>query len=195
MKQAKVLNQAELKRLLKIVKCTRHADRNRIVVLLSYLAGLRALEISAIKIGDVMSFQNDIWEVEQEIRLDSSQTKGSKTQTVVLNSRLRAELREYLQKRPVLRQNPDSPLLVTQKRTGFTSQTIQNLFRTLYQSAGIQNASSHSGRRFFITSLSEMGVSVRVIQELARHSSMATTQRYIDVSVDKLRSAVELATI
>jgi integrase/recombinase XerD len=153
MKQAKVLNQAELKRLLKIVKCTRHADRNRIVVLLSYLAGLRALEISAIKIGDVMSFQNDIWEVEQEIRLDSSQTKGSKTQTVVLNSRLRAELREYLQKRPVLRQNLESPLLVTQKRTGFSSQTIQNLFRTLYQSAGIQNASSHSGRRSFITAL------------------------------------------
>ena len=43
--------------------------------------------------------------------------------------------------------------------------------------------------------LSEKGVSVRVIQELARHSSMATTQRYIDVSADKLRSAVELATL
>jgi site-specific recombinase XerD len=39
------------------------------------------------------------------------------------------------------------------------------------------------------------GVSVRVIQELARHRSMATTQRYIDVSLDKLRSAVELATL
>jgi len=194
-KQAKVLNQEEVKRLLKIVKSTRYPDRNRIVVLLSYLAGLRACEIGALKIGDVMSFQNDIWTIEQEVRLDSSQTKGNKTQTVVLNSKLRTELRDYLQKRPVLRQNPESPLLVTQKRTGFSSQTIQNLFRTLYQSAGIQNASSHSGRRSFITALSEKGVSVRVIQELARHSSMATTQRYIDVSADKLKSAVELATL
>jgi integrase/recombinase XerD len=195
MKQAKVLNHDELKRLLKIVKVTRYPERNRVIVMLSYLAGLRALEIALLKVGDVMSVITDTWDIEQEIRLDSTQTKGNKTQTVVLNSKLRAELREYLQKRPILRQNPDSPLLVTQKRTGFSSQTIQNLFRTMYQSAGIQNASSHSGRRSFITALSEKGVSVRVIQELARHSSMATTQRYIDVSADKLRSAVELATL
>lgn len=36
---------------------------------------------------------------------------------------------------------------------------------------------------------------MRVIQELARHSSMVTTQRYIDVSVDKLKNAVDLVTI
>ncbi len=57
------------------------------------------------------------------------------------------------------------------------------------------NASSHSGRRTFITALSEKGVSVRVIQELARHSDLSTTQRYIDVSVDKLRNAVNLVGI
>ena len=64
-----------------------------------------------------------------------------------------------------------------------------------YQSVGIANASSHSGRRTFITQLSEKGVSVRVIQELARHSSLQTTQRYIDVSVDKLRCAVEVLSL
>ena len=82
-----------------------------------------------------------------------------------------------------------------QKRGGFSSQTIQNLFRKLYEAAGIQNASSHSGRRSFITLLSEKGVSVRIIQELARHAHLNTTARYIDVSADKLRSAVELATL
>ena len=64
-----------------------------------------------------------------------------------------------------------------------------------YEAAAISNASSHSGRRTFITALSEKGVSVRVIQALARHSSLATTQRYIDVSADKLRTAVEGLTI
>ena len=82
-------------------------------------------------------------------------------------------------------------LIGSQKKAGFSSQTIQGLFRELYESAGISNASSHSGRRTFITALSEKGVSVRVIQALARHSSLATTQRYIDVSADKLRLAVE----
>jgi site-specific recombinase XerD len=46
-------------------------------------------------------------------------------------------------------------------------------------------------RRRFITALSEKNVAVRVIPALARHSSLATIQRYIDVSQDKLRSAVE----
>ena len=35
--------------------------------------------------------------------------------------------------------------------------------------------------RAFITALSEEGVPVRVIQELARHRDLATAQRYIDV--------------
>jgi integrase/recombinase XerD len=64
-----------------------------------------------------------------------------------------------------------------------------------YQAAAISNESSHLGIRTFITALSEKGVSVRVIQALARHSSLATTQRYIDVSADKLRLAVETVTI
>ncbi|MBL6744876.1 MAG: site-specific integrase, partial [Pseudomonadales bacterium] len=82
------------------------------------------------------------------------------------------------------------------QRTGghFSSQTLQILFKNLYANIGI-NASSHSGRRKFITDLSDKGVSVRVIQELARHRDLATTQQYIDVSVDKLRNAVNLVAI
>jgi len=68
MKQAKVLTHTELKRLLKIVQSSRYADRNRVIVLLSYLAGLRACEIAALKVGDVMSTSTDGWEIEQEIR-------------------------------------------------------------------------------------------------------------------------------
>ncbi|MCH2264586.1 MAG: tyrosine-type recombinase/integrase [SAR86 cluster bacterium] len=49
-------------------------------------------------------------------------------------------------------------------------QTKYNLFLNLYKLANIQHASSHSGRRTFITNLSEKGISTRVIQELARHT-------------------------
>ncbi len=192
MKQAKVLNQNELKRLLRVTSTTKHAHRNRIVVLLSYLAGLRACEIASLRVSDVMSFQNDIWEAKSEVVLRSWQTKGSKAQTVILNSQLRAELEQYVRQYCPPNTKNEDILLQSQKGSGFSSQTIQNLFRTLYEAAGLQNASSHSGRRTFITGLSEKGVSVRVIQELARHSSMNTTQRYIDVSVDKLRIAAEV---
>jgi integrase/recombinase XerD len=159
--------------------------------MLSYLAGLRACEIAALKVSDVITeLEAGCWEVSSEVVLKSSQTKGKKAQTVVLSTQLRKEIADYFK---LIRDKTrrDASLIGSQKTGSFTSQTIQNLFRILYHSAGIANASSHSGRRTFITTLSERGVSVRVIQELARHSSLSTTQRYIDVSVDKLRAAVE----
>ncbi len=190
MKQARVLTPNEMKRLLKVVSTTKHPERNRLIVMLSYLAGLRACEIAALKVGDVITQLGQGWEVNTEVVLKSSQTKGKKAQTVVLSSQLRKELTEYYKCAGADLDQSDS-LISSQKTGSFSSQTIQNLFRNLYEQAGIANASSHSGRRSFITQLSERGVSVRVIQELARHSSLSTTQRYIDVSVDKLRSAVD----
>lgn len=71
-------------------------------------------------------------------------------------------------------------------------QAVINLFAQLYRQAYIPGASSHSGRRHFITSLADKAISVRVIQALARHQSMSTTQRYIDFNEHKLRQAVDL---
>ncbi|MDP4300215.1 tyrosine-type recombinase/integrase, partial [Leptothrix discophora] len=56
-----------------------------------------------------------------------------------------------------------------------------------------EGATSHSGRRTFITNLAAQGVSVRVLAALAGHRSIQTTQRYIDVNDNMLRRAVELA--
>ena len=153
MKQAKVLNQEELKRLLKIVKFTRHKDRNRIIVLLSFLAGLRACEIAQLRVKDVMSASN---ELKDTIYLQKWQTKGKSDQQVVVSETLRKELGLYISKHKYLLNDREGRLLRSQKTcNGFNSQSIQSLFRFLYQEAHIENASSHSGRRFFITALSE----------------------------------------
>ena len=70
--------------------------------------------------------------------------------------------------------------------------TMTQHFFWLYKRAGVEGASSHSGRRTFITTLANKGVSVRLLASLVRHSSIATTQRYIDVNDDMKRRAVEL---
>ena len=191
MKQAKVLDQSELKRLLRVVSTTKHDKRNRVVVLLSYLGGLRGCEIAALRVSDVVDKVDGKPEIKGEIRLASSQTKGSQAQTIIFSQKLRKEIENYVSSHSNTA-DLSLPLIRSQKGQGFSSQTIQNLFRVLYETAGISNASSHSGRRTFITNLSEKGVSTKVIQELARHSSMATTQQYIDVSTDKLQNAVDL---
>jgi len=58
--------------------------------------------------------------------------------------------------------------------------------------AGIDGASSHSGRRQFVTQLAVRGINARLVQVLARHKHLSTTQRYIDVNENALRNAVEL---
>ena len=125
--------------------------------------------------------------------LSASQTKGSQRQTVYLSNRVRKAVSAYLgDAKQLTAHQMQLKLLQTQKGGGFTSATIQQLFRELYRAAGISNASSHSGRRSFITKLAHSGVNTAVMRELARHQNLATTQRYIDVSTDKLRGAVEL---
>ena len=51
---------------------------------------------------------------------------------------------------------------------------------------------SHSGRRGFITKLAHSGISSKVIMELAGHKHLGTTQRYIEVTDDMKRAAVEI---
>ena len=67
-----------------------------------------------------------------------------------------------------------------------------NLFNRIYKMAGIDGASSHSGRRQFVTQLADRGINARLVQILARHKHLSTTQRYIDVNENALRNAVEL---
>ena len=90
------------------------------------------------------------------------------------------------------RTEPRSDFQLISMMGGWFSQTIQQVFRQLYTQIGFDGASSHSGRRTMLTKLAERGVHVRVIQQIARHSSLATTQRYIEVSPHLLRNAVEM---
>ncbi len=61
-----------------------------------------------------------------------------------------------------------------------------------YDQAGLEGGSSHSGRRWFITRLAHAGISPKAIMMLAGHRHLSTTQRYIDVNDDMMRSAVEI---
>ena len=66
------------------------------------------------------------------------------------------------------------------------------MFGELYRKAGVDGATSHSGRRSFITKLAHNGISAKVIMTLAGHKHLSTTQRYIDVNDEMLRAAVEV---
>ena len=88
--------------------------------------------------------------------------------------------------------DPERPLFESQKGGHFSANTMCQLFLDIYKACGFKDAGSHSGRRTYITRLANKGVGVRLLAELAGHSHISTTQRYIDVNVEQLRQAVEL---
>jgi integrase/recombinase XerD len=189
MKQAKLLTENEFKRLSAVIDSLRHSTRNHTAVALSFYAGLRACEIAALKVGDVYDVQG---KPKDTIYLTAAQTKGTESSTVLVNKRLRTQLQRYATNCPLPVRKAGSPLIGSAKGGHFSPQTIVNLFQRLYRLAGIAGASSHSGRRQFVTELADKGVNTRVVQALARHKHLSTTQRYIDLNESKLRKAVEL---
>lgn len=188
-KQAKLLTDVERKRLAAVIDSKRYAVRNHTLVALSFYAGLRACEMAELLVGDVY---DETGAVLDTIYLRAAQTKGSEGNTVLVNKRLRQVLQRYAAEYPKHLAQRQRKFLFSGKRNGFTAQTIVNLFRNLYSAAGVAGASSHSGRRQYITTLADKGINARVVQALARHKNLNTTQKYIEINENKLRAAVEM---
>ena len=178
-----------MRRLLDFVAANKHSVRNRTMLLATHLAGMRVGEVASLRYGDVYTQEGA---VRDQINLIPEQTKGRHARAVFVNAKLKRELEAYLVSHPM--HNTGDRLFYTQKRgrAGFTPNTLAQYFHYLYKRAGIAGASSHSGRRTFITNLAAKGVSVRVLMSLAGHRHIGTTQAYIDVNDDMKRRAVEM---
>jgi len=190
-KQARVLTNAEFKRVIAVIDAHKYSERNRAIFYLSFLGGLRACEISALKLSDIV---DDNRKVKTQIVLNAHMTKGSQRNRVIVSTALQKALQRYVDAVCVFKA-PNAPLIVSQKGGSFSPLTIVQLFAKFYAKAGVSGASSHSGRRQYITALAENQINIRVIQALARHSHVSNTLRYIDVNDVKLANAVEVVKI
>ena len=198
MAQARVLTERELRKVLNFCNSQPHSARNRTMLLCTHQAGMRVGEVAALRICDVLAADGTVME---EIALAASQTKGKNSRTVLVPKKLRDELEQYLQQRFGLKDllavtltDTQRALFPTQKnpKRGFTANTLCQLFHKIYKQSHMTGATSHSGRRTFITKLADKGVGVRVLMALAGHKSIATTQRYIELNPTVMKAAVEL---
>jgi len=189
MATAKSLTAPEIEKVLNYIAEHGNPLRNRLMLMCTVLAGLRVGEVADLKISDV---RNTDGTVKSEMFLAASRVKHEHARTVYISSRLQQEIADYIATRKWFEEQ--QPLFYTQKsvRRGFTANTMAQHFFWLYKKAGVAGASSHSGRKTFLTSLASQGVSVFVLASLAGHKSIATTQRYITVNDDTKRKAVEL---
>lgn len=187
MAQAKSLTQNEIDQVLRHISTKKFGWRDRVMFLMTVWSGMRIKEVASLRICDVI---NSDGTVKAEVRLSAEQTKGKHSRTVFLPEKLRQEIATY--SRDKCLKFPEMTLFYTANGKTFTANVLCQHFYWLYKAAGISGASSHSGRRTFITSLAGKGIGVRVLASLAGHRSIAITQRYIDVNDDMKRNAVEL---
>ncbi len=187
--KAKVLSEAEFKLVLLVAKVGKFATRNTALVYCSFGLGLRAKEIASLTIADVANVQ---YQLLDEICLKRSMTKGEKQRHVYLTHK---KIRDVLQAH--VNELKDTPrnkaLFQTQRKSRFTANTLQKWFKSLYDKAGIHGASSHSGRRTFITRLIEQGADIKAVSRLAGHANIVTTAIYVEDNPERLKRIANLA--
>ena len=190
MAQAKTLTKDELEQLLRFINTKRHAQRNRVMMLLTHLAGLRIGEVAALRWADVITRDGT---VKDEIRLLAAMTKGGHARTIFINDLLRVELQTYADQTKCV--DRSYPFFASQKsvKAGFSANSLSQTFALLYAGAGLAGASSHSGRRTFLTNLANKGTAIHLLKTLAGHRSIQTTATYLYSSPSQLRAVVELA--
>ena len=189
-KQAKVLNQKQVDAVLHHIGRSRNGLRNQVIFLLSVRAGLRAKEIAALRWSMVLDASGSVGDA---IHLTNEASKGNSGRVIPLNRQLRAVLVSLQQLQP----GSSLAHVITSERSDQTSaQSIVNMFAGWYRDLGLVGCSSHSGRRTFITNaarkISTVGGSLRDVQSLAGHSSLQTTQRYIEGDAAARRRVVDL---
>jgi integrase len=188
-KQAKILSDEQVESLLWFVSTSRHSIRNRVLVLLSLKAGLRAGEIAHLTWPMVLGPQDEIAAV---IELRDHAAKKRSGRVIAMHPNLRDALSQWRDTTGTL----GGPVIRSERGGPMTPVSIVNWFSAAYQAIGLEGCSSHSGRRTFITRAARLvhraGGSMRDVQLLAGHRSIQTTQRYIDGDSDAQRKLVSM---
>lgn len=169
---------------------TRHGERNVAMLVLSFYLGLRAKELAALKISDVYDGRGIV----KTLRLIAAYTKGNRHRDICLeNKRVVAVLETYIAKRQADEGNlfnMQSALFKTQLGGRFSANSIARKFIDIYEAAGMDNASSHTGRRSLITKLAYKGIDINTIRQIAGHKDISTTQRYIEENPFRVRDVL-----
>jgi len=173
-----VLTDRQLKICLKTIlgSGNTHSYRNYLIITLSHLCGLRAKELASLKVSDV-------WvggKVVDVLRLVASYTKGNKHRDIPLtNPKVIDAIQKHIINQIEMSNQslkPTSPLFRSQKGKFFSPNSMVRLIKTIYEDAGFSNASSHSGRRKFATTLIESGADINCVKVLMGHSSIKPPQ-------------------
>ena len=162
------------------------ALRDRAVVELLYATGIRVAELCGLRSGDV----------DDERRTVRVRGKGDKERTVPFGVPAADSLAGWRSVgRPVLMTATSPDALFLGVRGGALDPRVARrvVHRAMASEPGAPDLSPHGLRHSAATHLLEGGADLRTVSELLGHASVATTQRYTHVSIERLRAAYRQA--
>jgi integrase/recombinase XerD len=138
--------------------------KHKTILTLTYSVGLRVSEIVNLKIEDIDS---------KRMLIHIKNAKSKKDRIVPLSQNVLILLREYFKKF-----KPKEYLFNGQNSTKYSIGSCQSIYKKYID----KNSSIHTLRHSSFTNLLESGTDLRIIQKIAGHSNVKTTEIYTHVS-------------
>jgi integrase/recombinase XerC len=162
------------------------AIRDRALVELLYATGIRVGELTGLDIDDLNADRRTLTVI----------GKGNKERTVPYGQPAAEAVDDWLRRgRPALAVTDTGPALFLGRRGRRVDQRqVRSVVAGLFEALGDTGATGpHALRHSAATHLLDGGADLRAVQEILGHSSLATTQLYTHVSVDRLRASYQQA--
>ncbi len=180
----KAISALETNDLLDQTDVGRTPRRDRAMLELMYAAGLRASEVVAVNIGDF-----DLKEGTVRVR-----GKGNKERMTLFGTACREAIETYVSRERTPSNLTPEPLFTNDRGGRITSRTLQNVVKRWALSCGLPpGITPHTLRHSFATHLLDGGADLKTVQQLLGHESLATTQIYTHLSIERLKTAVDQA--
>ncbi|MGD0074534.1 MAG: tyrosine recombinase XerC [Candidatus Binataceae bacterium] len=158
--------------------------RNRAILETLYSSGLRVSELVGLNWRDL----------DEELGMVMVRSgKGNKDRLVPIGEPAIEALRAWRRQMPVAWE-PDGPIITNLRGGRLTTRSVENIVAARIAAAGVRTKiTPHGLRHCFATHLLDRGADLRSIQEMLGHASLATTQRYTHVSVNRLKQVYNRA--
>lgn len=158
----------------KIIDSTNNL-KHKLLLSISYGAGLRLSEAINLKVGDLNI---------DEFTIHIKEAKGKKDRITLLPEKLVTDLRIVINGK-----SPKDLLFISERGGKLSDRTAQKIFeKALYKEKITKPATFHSLRHSFATHLLENGTDIRYVQELLGHANIRTTQIYTHVTNPNLKN-------
>lgn len=181
------MSEEEVENILRNVKIETPAGyRNRVILELLWVSGMRISEPSGLNYENLNLEQNEIKVL----------GKGAKERIVLIPDKTKENLKNYIDNVSDLicktKKTLQSPLFINYNGFRLQNQSIRKALNEVVQKIELpKKVTPHVFRHSFATRMLENGADLRIVQELLGHASISNTQIYTHISNSRLKSVYE----